>query len=355
MSFIFKGFERIIYWRLLQTALHETPLSPRQHAFRKGFSTETAVSSLVNLLEQAGLRQKAAVVVSLDIKGAFDHIIFDSAERVMRRRGFDPGIIAWYIRFLKTRICTVRIKGVIIRRFLRRGVPQGGILSPLIWNIIFDELLEEMERKTKVRSQAFADDMILFTTGKNLPRLVSYVQSALTTAATWCAQNGLSLSPSKTMACILTRAKSIADIPNITLGTNEIAYVDQFKYLGLIIDSELTFRPHIKAKIAKAKGILMRSKSLLGNTFGPSPKLMLWMYKAIVRSTLCYLSFIWGQTTQAYFHTQLERLQSLGLRLLGHFRRGTPNEGLNVITDTPPSPSTFWGKLSRPTFASGGR
>jgi hypothetical protein len=82
--------------------------------------------------------------------------------------------------------------------------------------------------KTKAQSQAFADDAILIATGKNLPKLVAQVQSALTIAAAWCASNGLSVSPSKTTACILTRAKSIADIPAITLGNQTIEYVEQF-------------------------------------------------------------------------------------------------------------------------------
>ena len=59
----------------------------------------------------------------------------------MLNRGFDDDMVNWYKYYLGNRICSVTIRGITRRRLLMRGVPQGGILSPLAWNIAIDELL----------------------------------------------------------------------------------------------------------------------------------------------------------------------------------------------------------------------
>ena len=104
-------------------------------------------------------RGSKVLAISLDIRGAFDHILYDSAERVMQHHNFDPKIIKWYLRFLRSRVCTYQVKGVTRRQLLRRGVPQGRILSPLLWNLVFDELVLAMN--TRVRMNAYADDGLL--------------------------------------------------------------------------------------------------------------------------------------------------------------------------------------------------
>ena len=92
-----------MYWRIRDTSLKTHPLSKHQHAFQKGKSTETAVSTLIDSLQHSVYRGGSAIAVSLDVRGAFDHVIYDSAERVMKAHDFDPKITAWYIRFLKTK------------------------------------------------------------------------------------------------------------------------------------------------------------------------------------------------------------------------------------------------------------
>ena len=95
MSFSIKCYERLIYWRLLDTSLRNHPLSSQQHAFRKGFSTETATSTLIDSWQRSVYRGGTVLAVSLDIKGVFDHVIYTSARRVMAKHAFDEKIINW--------------------------------------------------------------------------------------------------------------------------------------------------------------------------------------------------------------------------------------------------------------------
>ena len=97
---------------------------------------------MVGRIEKALNRKKISVGIFLDIKGAFDNVNIAFTQNALLERGFDPKMVAWYSHYLGNRIAMVTIRGVTIRRLLRRGVPQGGILSPLAWNCKIDRLLD---------------------------------------------------------------------------------------------------------------------------------------------------------------------------------------------------------------------
>ena len=95
-NFIVKAMERIILWHLTETTLKDNPLNENQHAFRKGKSTETALSNMAENIESALVKGEYALGVFLDIQGAFDNITTDSIVRGMRRKGTSEHLVKWY-------------------------------------------------------------------------------------------------------------------------------------------------------------------------------------------------------------------------------------------------------------------
>ena len=73
--FIFKALERVVLWELEQSVLREHPLHRNQHAFRKGRSTESALSDVVDVIEHQIMRGGFALGIFLDIEGAFDNAL----------------------------------------------------------------------------------------------------------------------------------------------------------------------------------------------------------------------------------------------------------------------------------------
>ena len=57
-------------------------------------------------------------------------------------------------------------------------------------------------------------------------------------------------------------------------------------YLGLRLDKRLTWQPHIRSKIAKAKRLLMAITQVARHIWGPSPKIMKWAWTGVVRPVL---------------------------------------------------------------------
>ena len=62
------------------------------------------------------------------------------------------------------------VGGTKLGAYASRGTPQGGVISPLLWVIVLNEALQQLE-KFGVKIIAYADDVVLLTTGKFLPTL----------------------------------------------------------------------------------------------------------------------------------------------------------------------------------------
>ena len=72
---LLKGLERLILWQLEETILKENPIGKTQYGFKKGTSTETALSSLTDEIEKALLRGQMALCTFCDIEQAFLHVL----------------------------------------------------------------------------------------------------------------------------------------------------------------------------------------------------------------------------------------------------------------------------------------
>ena len=93
--------ERVIQ-RYLKDKHLQTPLT-NQHAFTKGRSCDTALSTVTDTVEKAALRGQYCLAVFLDIQGAFDNLTFASIDREMRALTVRPDIVEWYGHLLQNR------------------------------------------------------------------------------------------------------------------------------------------------------------------------------------------------------------------------------------------------------------
>ena len=81
----------------------------------------------------------------LDIEGAFDNASYNSMCTALARHGEDQTIVRWIRATLEGRLATAAL-GVVTRSVaVSRGCPQGGVLSPLLWCLVVDDLLVRLE------------------------------------------------------------------------------------------------------------------------------------------------------------------------------------------------------------------
>ena len=102
---------------------------------------EHAISKTDNYIEKGILEKEDRIGVFIDIKGAFDNVCLDGIARALSHKNVPEPIISWYLHFISNRICCFR-ENRSMRYKISRGTPQGGVLSPLIWNLVLDQILE---------------------------------------------------------------------------------------------------------------------------------------------------------------------------------------------------------------------
>ena len=139
----------------------------------------------------------------MDVSAAFHKLSFKAAQKAMAQKKVDKEILEWYQQHLENRISIVEFRGVISEIEMKSGTPQGGILSVILWNMAFDLLLKKLKCK-KVKVIGFADDGALIV-GKNISCMNRLMQKAVDTANKWAEDNGLALSPEKSVAVLLSR------------------------------------------------------------------------------------------------------------------------------------------------------
>ena len=93
MQTLLKGLERLILWELEENTLRNNPICKTQYGFKKGTSTEHAISHFVDDVESAILRNNYALAVFCDIEGAFDRVEFNSCIKTLEEKNFPPKIL----------------------------------------------------------------------------------------------------------------------------------------------------------------------------------------------------------------------------------------------------------------------
>ena len=125
-----------------------------------------------------------------------------------------------------------------------------------MWNVCFDSLLRLFDQ-SPVRCIGFADDGALVTQGSDPAQLVAHMQHAIDLALDWGQRSGLTFSPTKTSAMVFTRKTKRSPFPPLHMAGVDISYVPTAKYLGLLLDSRLSWHANLSWKIKTAKFLLL--------------------------------------------------------------------------------------------------
>ncbi|GJQ72418.1 hypothetical protein Trydic_g3497 [Trypoxylus dichotomus] len=127
-------------------------------------SREQAIHQLARRAEIAFGHKEIALTTFLDIEGAFGRASFLSMERALLRRGVEPTLTRWITSMLNNRTIHISMNLCNIRAMVAAGCPQGGVLSPLLWCLLVDDLLSDL-RRAGFYAQSCADDITIMVSG----------------------------------------------------------------------------------------------------------------------------------------------------------------------------------------------
>jgi ribonuclease HI len=332
-NYLLKGLERVELWQLERTHFVAKPMTDMQFAFRKGRSTETALSKTIHKIEQALYKGDHCIGVFLDIKGAFDMLDHDAAINAMRRRGISEDFIGWYEHYLRNRTTTSKLAGCSITRVLKRGTPQGGVLSPVVWNIVFEEALKDIAEKAFVTG--FADDGCVVVHDKRPEKCRQKAQEAVDAALDWGRRNGLEFNAAKTEAIYFKMGKHRKPT-RIKINRVPIPYKQSAKYLGMTLSADLCWSKHIKKVAEKARRTIFAAKNLIRRQYGVRPDMMHWIWTGCIIPKMLYGCHLWADRIKSAQKKILDKVTYAALTNIAHCHKGTPLAGLQIILGTPP-------------------
>ena len=124
--------------------------------------------------------------------------------------------------------------------FVSRGTPQGGVLSPLLWLLVENEILKTFEEK-RIKAIAYADDVAIACSRLFPQELSTQMSRALKFLKKWAVSCGLNINPSKTELVMFTRRKLPSDFCTPTLDNVSLILSKEAKYLGVVLDYRLSW------------------------------------------------------------------------------------------------------------------
>jgi hypothetical protein len=181
--FLLKTMERLVDRYLRDEALAFVPLHPNQHAYQAGKSVETALHQLVVWVENALDQQEIALGAFLDTEGVFNNTCYDTMCDALVRHGSEHTIVRWIRAILEGHVAVVALNETSMRVMIYRGCPQGGVLSPLLWCLVVNDLITRLSGGG-VFIQGYVDDICLLAVAKFPNRVSGLMQWALSTTET---------------------------------------------------------------------------------------------------------------------------------------------------------------------------
>lgn len=269
-------------------------LHSKQFAYQAGKSTETALHCLINDIEKAMSEKDISLCMFMDIEGAFDNTSFISMHQAMIDRGIDASTAGWVQSVFYGRKVVAEMQGSKVAAMAAKGCPQGGVLSPLLWSLVVDSLLEGLSR-SGFRVQAYADDLVIEVRGRDQGTLCDLLQQATIMVRAWCMREGLSVNPHKTSVVPFTKRVKLDGLRPIVMDGVTINLSSEVKYLGVTLDKRLNWNPHLRRVLEKAKLSYWTCRRLLGTTWGLSPNLTRWMYTTVIRPMITYAALVCDQ------------------------------------------------------------
>lgn len=334
-SFLLKTLERMVDRQIREVALREIPLCHNQHAYQRGKSTMTAVHKLTQFLESSMECNEHSLACFLDIEGAFDRASFDSFRKAALEHNVDTLLIRWILCMLHDRILTAELRGSSVRMRPVKGCPQGGVLSPLIWILIANGLIQRLNA-AKIFNVGYADDFSIVARGKFINVVYDRMSEALRIVNDFTLSNGLSVNPSKTGLMLFTRSRKLAP-PSIQFQGQVLPLSRSWKILGLEFDDKLNWGQHIELRVKKACMIFGQCRRAIGRSWGLSPRCTLWLYTMVVMPVLCYGAVVWWKKAQqASVGVGFNHLQRMSLLSITGAMSTTPTAALELLLGLEP-------------------
>lgn len=264
--------------------------SNRQFGFLPGSNTTGACLSAMNEIHDGIESGEFVISVFIDVSKAFDCISHDILLDKLARLGIRGPMKELLSSFLFGRQQRIHSGDTMSKVTpLTHGTPQGSKLSSLLFLIYVNDVLDV---PIKAYMQLYADDIMMIYRSNTLAPMIQDVNSDLVKVREWFVKNLLTFNIQKSKYILIgPKAKNVDGDLGISVHDEPLERKMEYKYLGLIIDAQLTWKPHadfIKSKMIPFLALLRKTSFILPDD------MKLAIYYSYIHSHLTYLISVWG-------------------------------------------------------------
>ena len=302
-----KLFEKLMYNHLNSHFVKNNLLYKRQFGFQSNCSTEHAIVDLINHLTKSLDKNLFSIGVFLDLSKAFDTVNHEILLAKLKYYGVNKLTHSWIADYLKGRKQFISYGNNISTTFeeVICGVPQGSILGPLLFLIFINDIIKSLKYTKPIM---FADDTNLIHSHPDIKILFKQVNEDLEAIDKWFKANKISLNLNKTKFVFFHNRNQRDNIPlklpDLLISDIEIKRAGYLKFLGLIIDENLSWEHHIKKlenQVAKTIGMMYKIRPFL------TENCLKLIYFSLIHSHLSYANIVWASN----YSSKLLKLFSL--------------------------------------------
>ena len=291
---------------IIETHLQRNaPISERQWGFMSSRSTMSALIKVVDDCSKALDQGHEVCAVFFDVRKAFDTVPHLPLLQTLDKLGLDKYLLRWIRNYLLHRTQYVAIEGCESQSLpVISGVPQGSVLGPLLFICYINDVTTVVSSGSEIN--LFADDIVLYRIITS-PSDYVQLQQDIDSLSTCVAVKHLQFNATKCRQMLITRKRSHSLVDGTAL-----IRVYEYKYLGVVITSDLSWRPHITNMCNKARKLI----GLLYRRFysNSNSTTLLRLYLSYVRPRLEYSSAVWSPFLKGEIEA-IEKVQSYALKV----------------------------------------
>ena len=303
-------FSKLFEWIMAEqlTIYFENILSTRVSAYRRGYSCQHVILNLTEYWRKALDDNHNVGTIGMDLSKAFDCMPHGLLLAKLFAYGVAPNACLFISTYLKNLMQRVKIMGTSSDwATINRGVPQGSVLGPLLFNIFLNDLFYLPLNSALVN---YTDDNHLCNSNKNLDVLQKELESDCARAVQWFTENQTTANSGKFQSILLSRHN--IETFNINIGDHIISRNNTLKILGITLDEKLNFNEHIRnicQTSSRQINALRRISKFLNQQCREK------VYKSFINANFGYCPLEWMLCGKCNLR-KIEKLQERALRIV---------------------------------------
>ena len=292
-----------------------------QHGFQSGLSCESQLIEAVHDWMTALDNKPQKYAILLDFDKTFDKVPHKRLLSKLTSYGSTGNIHNWITYFLSNRKQRVSVNGALSNiTDVTSGVPQGSVLGSILFLLYIKDINENVQSSIRL----FADYIIIYRIKSNIDHQI--LQTDVIQLEKWSDKWQMQFKISKCVHLPIT-SKTKPSSHQYSLCGHPLSKVTSHAYLGVKLDSKLSWTKHITEITTKSSKVL----GMVNTTLGPcKPEVKDTAYNMLVLPKLEY-SRIWNPHTSSQIN-RLERIQHYAARFVANDHRRTNGPTTLVLT-----------------------